>query len=425
MDLPILLFYGFAFIGLVHSIIFSYLAIKNKNSADLIITLFLFIQSLTILEYVLYWTNLQEQYHQLCNISMITQFLFGPLLLLYVDTIFSEKKRSKVYLFHFAPAIIVFIMLLPYYLSTAELKIRHYYKIDYFIVNLKVLNYFLMAHMVGYCIYLLLKIKKEKRVGHINKWLTIIAGFFGVYITSYIAYYVMVQYPWFTLTTDYFVSLGMCASIVSIIYFTYGKNKILNGYPLKESLKLEQIYFSYKEGSVSQYPEKKKEQSVIYKYEAKLDQPAFLDVLQTEPEIGKADDLVLESSPLKYKNSGLTLEAGNELAEALKQLMLKERLYRESELKLETLAAKLDVPKHYVSQIINQNYKVNYFEYINFLRIEEAKLLLSDVDKKAMNIIEVAYTVGYNTKNTFNNAFRRIVGVTPTEYRQQSQLRMN
>ncbi|MBK7965549.1 MAG: helix-turn-helix transcriptional regulator [Bacteroidetes bacterium] len=82
-------------------------------------------------------------------------------------------------------------------------------------------------------------------------------------------------------------------------------------------------------------------------------------------------------------------------------------------------------PKHYVSQIINQYYKVNYFEYINLLRIEEAKSLLVNVNKKSMNIIEVAYTVGYNTKNTFNNAFRRIVGVTPSEYRQQNQIRMN
>ncbi len=148
-----------------------------------------------------------------------------------------------------------------------------------------------------------------------------------------------------------------------------------------------------------------------------------MHLLESEQEV--ATDSVLENSTLKYKNSGLTPDAGHELAEALKQLMQKEKLYRESELKLETLASKLNVPKHYVSQIINQYYKVNYFEYINLLRIDEAKLLLVAEDKKSMNIIEVAYWVGYNTKNTFNNAFRRIVGVTPTEYRRQHQIRMN
>jgi len=145
----------------------------------------------------------------------------------------------------------------------------------------------------------------------------------------------------------------------------------------------------------------------------------------TKPEEDTVEHPVSEIASPKYKNSGLTSDAGNELAEELKQLMQREKLYRESELKLETLATKLGVPKHYISQIINQYYKVNYFEYINLLRIEEARQLLVDADKKAMNIIEVAYTVGYNTKNTFNTAFRRIVGVTPTEYRRQNQIRMN
>lgn len=113
------------------------------------------------------------------------------------------------------------------------------------------------------------------------------------------------------------------------------------------------------------------------------------------------------------------------MAEALNQLMKTDKLYRESELKLETLATKLDMPKHYVSQVINQHYQVNFFQYINLLRIDEAKQLLTTADKKALNIIEIAYAVGYNTKNTFNTAFRRIVGVTPTEYRHQNQIRLN
>ena len=75
MTLPILLFYGFAFLGLVHSILFSAVAYKNKKIDDLIITLFLFIQSIIILEYVFFWTGLYIRYSYLNNISL-------PLLLL-------------------------------------------------------------------------------------------------------------------------------------------------------------------------------------------------------------------------------------------------------------------------------------------------------------------------------------------------------
>ncbi len=427
MSLPILLFYGFAFLGIVHSVIFSFLAIKNKNTADLIITFFLLAQSIIILEYVFFWTGLQEQYHQLCNISLTLQLLFGPLLLIYVDYVFSENKKKSKYIFHFIPAIVIFIFMLPYYLSTANLKIYHYKMIKYFVLDLQYVTYLIMAHMTAYFIVILLKIKKEKRIGHINNWLLIIVGLFGFYTACYISYFIMVRQSWFTLTTDYFVSTGMCVSIVSIIYMAYGKKKILDGFPVTESLNLENIYFSYKENIAESNPDKKKDHTLVYDYTAniKIGQPEENVFIVPKTEELTEPESFNDLGSVKYKNSGLTADIGNELAEALKQLMLNEKLYRESELKLETLAIKLGVAKHYVSQVINQYYKVNFFEYINMLRIEDAKQLLLDSDKKSMNIIEVAYTVGYNTKNTFNTAFRRIVGVTPTAYRNQNKIRLN
>lgn len=427
MSLPILLFYGFAFVGIVHSCLFSFLAIRNRKTADLLITIFLFVQSIIILEYIFYWTGWQLKYHQLTNISMTLQFLFGPLLFMYVDFVLIEKKKSKVYWLHFTPAIIVFLLMMPYYLSTADLKLFHYRMIKYFVVDIRLLNYFLIIHMAFYCAYLMVKISNEKRVGHIKNWLLTIVGLFGFYIASYVSYFVMVRYAWFNLTTDYFVSIGMCASIVAIIYFAYGKNKILDGFAVAESLNLENFYFSYKSSEKENTLDKKKDHPLVYNYATAFDKKKTeTSVLGAIAEEKTPAAKFIDATPsIKYKNSGLTTDAGNELAESLHQLMQKEKLYRESELKLETLSATLGIPKHYVSQIINQHYGVNFFEYINLLRIEEAKQLLTAPDKQSLNIIEVAYAVGYNTKNTFNNAFRRIVGITPTEYRNQNQIRMN
>lgn len=421
MSLPILLFYGFSFIGIVHAVIFSFLAIKNKNKTDLIITFFLFAQSVIILEYVFYWTGINNTYHYLCNISLPLHFLFGPLLLIYVDYVFLEKKRPAVYALHFIPALLIFVLMLPYFFSTADLKLNHSKMIPFFILDMRVVVYCIMAHMTIYAVVAFSKIFKVKRVGHIKNWLLLLTGLFAFYIVCYISYYIMVQYPWFNLTTDYFVSVGMCASIVSIIYVAYGKKKILEGYPIIEAVNLENIYFSYKEKPSELNSDKKKEPTIVYNYPATID-PV---VASNKVIVDQSLEQPTETIAAKYKNSGLTIDAGNELAEALKQLMKTEKLYRENELKLETLAAKLDVPKHYVSQVINQHYQVNFFEYINLLRIAEACQLLTSADKKAMNIIEIAYAVGYNTKNTFNTAFRRIEGVTPTEYRNQNHTRLN
>ncbi len=421
MSLPILLFYGFAFIGLIHSFIFFYLAIKHKRKAELIITLFLFVQSLTILEYVLYWTGLNIQYHQLCNVSMLLQFLFGPLLLMYINTIVAEKNVKSYYYWHFLPAILVFIFMLPYLFSTADLKLYHYKMIKYFLLDFRWLNYFLMAHMTGYFVYLFNKVLREKRVGHLNNWMLVIVSLFGLYIACYVSYFIMVRYPWFTLSTDYFVSTGMCLSIIAIVYMAFGQNRILNGFAIGESVTIDNIYFSFKSAEQRERSSKKKIE-LVYDYSSSILVADTSNKLKNEPNLLKIE-IVPES--VKYKNSGLTFDAGEELAKSLKFLMQNEKLYRESELKLETVASKIGVAKHYVSQVINQFYGVNFFEYINLLRIEEAKQLLINTNYQSMTIIEIAYEVGYCTKNTFNNAFKRITGITPSEFRNQNKIRMN
>ncbi len=338
---------------------------------------------------------------------------------MYIEYIFSENKDGKKYLFHFVPALLVFIFMLPYFFATGDLKINHFRMIKYLFFDLRILPYIIMAHMSIYFVVILAKVSRQKRVGHINTWLQTIVFFFGFYILCYCSYYYMVTQPWFTLTHDYFVSLGMCGSIVAIIYLAYGKNKILDGYGLKDAVRPGNIILSFRESQPQKTESQKKNTVLTYDF--------FIPETEVETKIKPEVKIELQGTPSfeKYKSSGLTEETLNEVALLLKQLMQKEQLYRESELKLETLSAKLGISKHHVSQVINQVYGVNFFEYINLLRIEEAKQLLAASDKKSMNVIEVAYTVGYSTKNTFNSAFRRIVGVTPTEYRRQQRIQIN
>ena len=77
----------------------------------------------------------------------------------------------------------------------------------------------------------------------------------------------------------------------------------------------------------------------------------------------------------------------------------------------------------YLSQIINDSLQKNFFDFINFYRIEESKNYLSDSKYKKLNILEVLYEVGFNSKSTFNKVFKEHTGLTPTEYRQQKLLK--
>jgi AraC-like DNA-binding protein len=59
---------------------------------------------------------------------------------------------------------------------------------------------------------------------------------------------------------------------------------------------------------------------------------------------------------------------------------------------------------------------MNFFEFINKFRIEEAKEILKNDTEKYLNIIDVAYEVGFNNKVTFNKSFKKILSQTPTQY---------
>ncbi|MBL7828630.1 MAG: helix-turn-helix transcriptional regulator [Saprospiraceae bacterium] len=119
----------------------------------------------------------------------------------------------------------------------------------------------------------------------------------------------------------------------------------------------------------------------------------------------------------KYKNSGLTLEAGQSLLKNLEITMKEECLYHDPEFSLDKLAKHLKAGKHHVSQVINEHLGMSFFEYVNHLRIKEAMQTLTETTRSDMYIIEVAYAVGFNNKMSFNSAFKKATGMTPTEFR--------
>ncbi len=106
--------------------------------------------------------------------------------------------------------------------------------------------------------------------------------------------------------------------------------------------------------------------------------------------------------------------------EKIAQVMRDEKLYKNNKFRLRDFAVAVDIPEYQVSQLINIGYKMNFFDFVNGYRIKEAQELLQNSSKRNLNIIEVAYEVGFNSKSTFNTAFKKFVGKTPTEVRAQS-----
>lgn len=103
--------------------------------------------------------------------------------------------------------------------------------------------------------------------------------------------------------------------------------------------------------------------------------------------------------------------------EALKKLMVEDKPYLNTELTLQDLADKINIPKHQLTALFNNYMGVNFFEFVNEYRIEEAKLRLVDEKYEPLTIIAIAYDCGFNSKSTFNTLFKEMVGKTPSQYR--------
>ncbi len=78
----------------------------------------------------------------------------------------------------------------------------------------------------------------------------------------------------------------------------------------------------------------------------------------------------------------------------------------------------MGVSTHHLSQSINEILKLNFYELINRYRVEEAKNKIREETEKSL--LQVAFEVGFNNKASFNNAFKKHVGMTPSKYRQSA-----
>lgn len=119
----------------------------------------------------------------------------------------------------------------------------------------------------------------------------------------------------------------------------------------------------------------------------------------------------------KYANSPLPDNIIKKYANDLSDYMKNHKPYLISSLTLNDLSENLSIPSWQLSQIINEHFQQNFFNYINSHRIEEAKRLLSDSNNGHRTVLEILYEVGFNSKSAFNIAFKKHTGITPSQFK--------
>ena len=130
-----------------------------------------------------------------------------------------------------------------------------------------------------------------------------------------------------------------------------------------------------------------------------------------------ADDVRPEHVQRKYRKSGLRKEQANAYRQRLRSLMEEEQLYRAADLTLPELAKIMNCSINHLSQVLNSEFQLSFYEFLNRYRIEDAKTLLTREHCGRGSISDVAARVGFSSNSAFYTAFKRFCRQTPSVYR--------
>lgn len=355
----------YLYVGLIGFFIAFILNLRRKtdHTANALIGVFVFIHSFFLIHVSLYLTNYTYLAPHTLSMSTVFSFLYGPVLYFYFKRVSENYSFRKIDLLHLLPTIAILLFFLPIYILSAEEKLEvmlgaskygeHPYLRPVTLIKLASLVIYGYLTFKVYTKSLRNKGAKQPKKIKLQKTIMIIHA---VYALSYALYGFVIIQNVFSGMMFNLQLFAMTSLVLYIGYIAYANPKILAGFsPL------------------------------------------------------------VKKTVAKYKNSGLTASFSLELKEQLVALLENDKVYRQNSIKLEFIAQKLGTTRHNASQIINEHFGMNFFELINKYRVEEAMELLKS-NYGDLNIIDIAYEVGYNNKVTFNKSFKKLSSLTPTQF---------
>ncbi len=194
------------------------------------------------------------------------------------------------------------------------------------------------------------------------------------------------------------VLLSFFWSIITLLDFDYGRsNQHLAMYTLL-GLSVLIYYIGY---------------SMIIK-QGLLDTPIFAVANKKVPK-----ETAVESEMKEGTNGELSSKTDEHYIR-IKRIIEETHLYRDPALNMSILSEKTGLSNGYLSQIINQKQKQNFFDFINGYRVEEVKQHMTNPAYEHYTLLGLAQEAGFKSKSTFNSVFKKMTGKTPSEYKKSA-----
>jgi AraC-like DNA-binding protein len=333
--------------------------------------LFLFSTGCMMLNSIIYQVGAEAGYTQLIAFNELSRFIIAPALYLSVLHFTSPDKslKAKEYL-HFIPFLLFFIYMVPvvfvkeYHVSGSFIHSSLFPGLMALFAKMQPLVYW------GLAWYKLNQHQKNIRLinsatGEVNlNWLR--------YLLLGIAFMLIIWVVGFVLKTMWmplYSSAAYLAGVLVIGYFMLAQKEV---YPFEQT-ELEEI----------------------------------AQVIRQE-----------NTKPVKQRFSE---EQSVRLKNHLTQLMTAEKVYLNNELSLPELAKEIAISTHDLSYLLNECFGASFFQFVNTYRVEEAKQLMLSEKYKHLNILGIAYNAGFNSKTTFNTAFKKHTGLSPSQFMQSAK----
>lgn len=379
--------------GIIYSCLLLAKAIKTENKSNYWLSLFIFLCSLYIAPWLLGfggWYDNQPYRDILFYTPFQHLFFIGPVIFFYTQSLLNPSfKFSKKDIGHLLPGCIYFIYIISIFIYDKFIYGDYYFYKDGMDKDFDALYQKLgLASMI---VYFILSIR-----------------YYNVYkklMFQVVSYADSILFKWIKTYLIAFLIMLVLPIIFDIIEFIYPEMKSYKGswwFYLFFSIVMYYIaVMGYSNPLLSSIP---------YKMSL-FDKNPVLLLGENQP---NETETIID---IQHETFEETISPEIEHWKSkIETLIQEQKLYQNPELTLTDLAKKLDTNAAVISKTINQGFQMNFNDCINTYRIEAVKNSFANGEHKKSTLLGIAFDCGFNSKATFNRAFKKNTGKTPKEY---------
>ncbi|MEO5909968.1 MAG: AraC family transcriptional regulator [Pelobium sp.] len=382
--LPLIFFFHI----LIYSFLFFFRAKKQENYADQLMGFFLFISAFVVFPWMVGfagWYDTQPYRDILFFTPFVHTLAIGPLLFLYVKSLtdFNFRIKGKMYL-HLVPAFLYLIYRVAS--SSIDIFVFEKYNLTNEYEDPDFSFWYSTLSIISILIYLFLSIR---HYGKYKKYVEITTSFADLASLKWLRNFL---YAFGILTV-----LPIVRDVLSVL-------------PFFEKLRYYGPWYYYVAFAIVVYYIAINSYQAVYMHLRKIEfQPQLLLAYQdAETSLNKEEPFEPTALPIDEKSLQLKKE--------LIKLMEEEVLFERSDLTLNEVAQKLQTNTVILSKVVNQQFALNFNDFINQYRVNAVIERIKDPKFKNQTLLAIAFDAGFNSKATFNRAFKKFTDKNPKDF---------